>query len=150
RPAADGVLAAATRRRGVGRGLGRRRAPRRRPHRTPAPQARRRPGRAEVHPDGARHRVPDGGGLMARPRLGLAGRLFAAQSIVVFAGAVPLGVIAAAVGPAIFHRHLAQVSGHVDAQTTRHVEEAYASANLISLAVALLAALAAALAVSAY
>ena len=87
---------------------------------------------------------------MSRVRLGLAGRLFGAQVLVVLAGAVTLGLVAAAVGPAIFGRHLREVSGQVDAATTRHVEEAYASASVLSLGVALLAALTAAVAVSAY
>jgi signal transduction histidine kinase len=93
---------------------------------------------------------------MARPRLrlgdrlGLAGRLFAAQSLVVLAGVITLGLVAAAVGPAIFRDHLRQVSGSVDGEASRHVEEAYASAGAVSLGVALLAALVAALAVSAY
>jgi signal transduction histidine kinase len=82
--------------------------------------------------------------------LGLAGRLFAAQTLVVLAGSVTLGLVAAAVGPAIFHDHLRQIAGHVDPDTARHVEEAYASASAVSLTVALFAALAAALAVSAY
>jgi signal transduction histidine kinase len=87
---------------------------------------------------------------MPRLRLGLAGRLFAAQTLVVLAGSVTLGLVAAAVGPAIFHDHLSQIAGHVDPDAARHVEEAYASASAVSLAVALFAALAAALAVSAY
>ncbi|MEV4483255.1 HAMP domain-containing sensor histidine kinase [Micromonospora coxensis] len=87
---------------------------------------------------------------MARPRLGLAGRLLLAQSLVVLVGAATLGLVAAAVGPRIFHDHLGQVSGHVGPEATRHVEEAYASANAVSLGLALFAALAAALAVSAY
>lgn len=87
---------------------------------------------------------------MSGVRWGLAGRLFGAQVLVVLAGAVTLGLVAVAVGPAIFGRHLREVSGHVDAETSRHVEQAYASANAVSLGVALLAALAAAVAVSAY
>lgn len=83
-------------------------------------------------------------------KLGLAGRLFAAQTLVVLAGSVTLGLVAAAVGPAIFHDHLRQIAGHVDPDAVRHVEEAYASASAVSLTVALVAALAAALAVSAY
>jgi signal transduction histidine kinase len=82
--------------------------------------------------------------------LGLAGRLFAAQALVVFVGAVTLGLVAVAVGPAIFRDHLRQVFGQVDPATARHVEEAFASANAISLGLALLAALVAALGVSAY
>lgn len=88
--------------------------------------------------------------LRLRDRLGLAGRLFVAQILVVFTGGVTLGLVAMAIGPATFHDHLRQVSGEVDAETARHVEDAYASASAISLGVALLAALAAALAVSAY
>lgn len=89
---------------------------------------------------------------MGRPgeRVGLAGRLFAAQTLVLLTGAVTLGLVAFAVGPAIFHEHLARVSGQVDAETSRHVEAAYASASAVSFGVALFAALVAALAVSAY
>jgi len=87
---------------------------------------------------------------MGRFRAGLSGRLFGAQILVVLAGGVTLGLVATAVGPAIFGRHLRQISGPVDDATTRHVQEAYATASAVSLGVALLAALAAALAVSAY
>ena len=88
--------------------------------------------------------------VVAGLRAGLAGRLFAAQALVVFTGALTLGLVATAVGPAIFHNHLRQISGQVDAEASAHVEEAYASANAVSFGIALLAALAAALAVSAY
>jgi signal transduction histidine kinase len=81
---------------------------------------------------------------------GLAGRLFVAQILVVLTGALTLGLVAAAVGPAIFHGHLRQIPGPVDAAASRHVEAAYASASAVSFGVALLASLAAALAVSAY
>jgi two-component system sensor histidine kinase BaeS len=87
---------------------------------------------------------------MGRLRPGLAGRLFAAQLLVMLAGGLTLGLVATAVGPAIFGRHLRQISGQVDAATTRHVQEAYAAASAVSLGVALLAALAAAVVVSAY
>ena len=43
---------------------------------------------------------------LAGLRAGLAGRLFAAQALVVFTGALTLGLVATAVGPAIFHNHL--------------------------------------------
>ncbi|HET9517755.1 MAG TPA: HAMP domain-containing protein, partial [Actinoplanes sp.] len=87
---------------------------------------------------------------MPRLRLGLAGRLFGAQAAVVLAGFATLGLVAAAVGPAIFHDHLRQVGGHVDRDAALHVEEAYASASAVALTVALFAALVAALVVSAY
>jgi signal transduction histidine kinase len=90
------------------------------------------------------------GATIAVLRTGLAGRLFAAQALVVFTGALTLGLVASAVGPAIFHNHLRQISGQVDAEASAHVEEAYASANAVSFGIALVAALAAALAVSAY
>jgi signal transduction histidine kinase len=83
-------------------------------------------------------------------RGGIAGRLFAAQTLVVLVGGLTLGLVAGAIGPAIFHDHLRRVPGGVDEQTARHVEEAYVSANAISLGVALAVALVAALAVSAY
>ncbi|MFG3577715.1 HAMP domain-containing sensor histidine kinase [Micromonospora chersina] len=86
---------------------------------------------------------------MRRP-LGLPGRLLAAQILVVLVGAATLGLVAAAVGPAIFHSHLRRVVGPVDPGTAHHVEEAYASASALALAVAIAASLLAALAVSAY
>lgn len=86
----------------------------------------------------------------AGPHLGLAGRLFAAQAMVVLAGAATLGLVTVLTGPAIFHDHLRQAYGQVSAETAHHVEEAYASANTIALGVGLTAALVAALAVSAF
>ena len=88
--------------------------------------------------------------MRRRLPLSLAGRLFAAQTLVVLVGSVTLGLVAVVVGPAIFHDHLRRVAGQVDSQTASHVEEAYASASVVSLTVALVAALTAALAVSAY
>jgi signal transduction histidine kinase len=81
---------------------------------------------------------------------GLAIRLFTAQALVILAAAATLAVVAAAVGPRIFHAHLAQATRGVDPQTNSHVERAYASANAVSLSLAVLAALIAALTVSAY
>lgn len=88
---------------------------------------------------------------MRRPgrHAGLAGRLFAAQTLVVLVGAATAGLVAAAVGPAIFRDHLRH-AGAISPEASRHVEEAYASASALSLGVAMLCALAAALAVSAY
>jgi hypothetical protein len=55
--------------------------------------------------------------------------LFAAQVLVVLVGAVTLGLVAAAIGPAIFRGHLRQASADVGADAAGHVEEAYASAS---------------------
>jgi two-component system sensor histidine kinase BaeS len=87
---------------------------------------------------------------MRRLRAGLAGRLFAAQALVVLAGGITSAVVAAAVGPPIFRDHLRQAAGAVSPQADRHVEDAYTSASALSFGVALIAALAAALTVSAY
>jgi signal transduction histidine kinase len=87
-----------------------------------------------------------------RPRQGpgLAARLLLAQALVLLAGGVTTWVVASVLGPSIFHDHLMQAHvGHTAAET-RHVEEAFASALLISIGVALLAAVGAALGVSWY
>ena len=83
-------------------------------------------------------------------RGGLAGRLLLAQTLVLLAGTLTAWTIAATVGPSVFHEHLARANvGSTPAQIS-HTEEAYQSANAISLSLALLAALVAALAVSVY
>ncbi len=96
----------------------------------------------------ARHQPAEAG---AQPRGGgFARRLLLAQALVLVAGALTTWLVASAVGPSIFHDHLAQAGVPHTATETRHIEEAFASALLISLGVALLAALVAALAVSWY
>lgn len=87
---------------------------------------------------------------VTRRSRGLATRLFLAQTLVAVVGAATLWLVAAAVGPAIFHGHLQRAVGHVGADTSRHVEEAYRSASAVSIGVALAASLVAALAISAY
>src|SRR5450759_4456216 len=66
------------------------------------------------------------------------------------AGGLTLWLVALAVGPVIFHDHLHRAAVTVPAQTSRHVEEAFQSASAISISVAVLASLGAALGVSAY
>jgi two-component system sensor histidine kinase BaeS len=87
-----------------------------------------------------------------RPRrrgAGLAGRLLVAQMLVVLTGALTAWLVAGAVGPRLFHEHLAQAHvGSSPSAESLHAEEAYQSANAISLSWALLAALVAAMAVS--
>ncbi len=81
---------------------------------------------------------------------GFATRLLAAQALVLVAGALTIWLVASAAGPSIFHDHLAEAGvGHTETETA-HVEEAFASALLLSVTVALVAAVAAALAVSWY
>ena len=83
---------------------------------------------------------------LARP--GFAGRLLLAQSVVLVAGAATSWVVAAAVGPGIFQDHLEQAGVSHTASETAHVEEAFASAMVVSLVVALAVALVSALAVT--
>jgi two-component system sensor histidine kinase BaeS len=81
---------------------------------------------------------------------GLAGRLLLAQMLVLLTGMATAWLVAANVGPSLFHDHLARAAvGATSAQIT-HTEEAYRSANTLSLLVALGAALLVALAVSVY
>lgn len=81
---------------------------------------------------------------------GLAGRLLAAQTLVLLTGALTAWLIATVVGPTIFHNHLAEASiGSTSAQSL-HTEQAYQSANAVSLSVALVAALAVAMGVNIY
>jgi len=68
----------------------------------------------------------------------------------VVGGALTTWLVASAVGPSLFHDHLERADVDHTAAETEHIEEAFASALLISLTVALLAAVAAALLVSAY
>jgi two-component system, OmpR family, sensor histidine kinase BaeS len=81
---------------------------------------------------------------------GLAGRLLVAQTLVVLTGTLTAWLVAAAVGPRLFHEHLAQASFASASAQALHTEEAYESANTISLSLALLAALVAAMAVSVF
>lgn len=85
-----------------------------------------------------------------RGRWGFASRLLAAQALVLVAGAVTTWFVASLVGPGIFREHLHRARvAHTSAET-KHVEEAFSSALLISLSVALLAATIAALAATWY
>jgi two-component system, OmpR family, sensor histidine kinase BaeS len=81
---------------------------------------------------------------------GLAGRLLLAQALVLMTGALTAWLVATMVGPSVFHAHLASANvGSTSAQIL-HTEKAFQSANAISLSLALLAALTAALGVSMY
>lgn len=88
--------------------------------------------------------------IAPRRGAGFATRLLLAQGLVLVAGALTTWLVASAVGPSIFHDHLSRAGvAHTESET-RHIEEAFAAALLISLGVALLAAVAAALTVSWY
>lgn len=81
---------------------------------------------------------------------GFGTRLLVSQAIVVVGGAVSAWLVAAAVAPRLFHKHLQQ-AGIAHAQTeTAHVERAFTSAMILSLAIALMVSVLIALAVSWY
>lgn len=79
-----------------------------------------------------------------------AARLLIAQALVLVAGALTTWLVASVVGPSIFHDHLSQAGLAHTATEAQHVEEAFASALLLSIALALLTSVLAALAVSWY
>ncbi len=81
-------------------------------------------------------------------RRGLAARLLAGQAIVLLAGCLTAGLLAALVGPLIFHDHLLQAGHHEDAPELTHIEMAYRDASLVSLGLGLLVSLLAAGAVT--
>lgn len=86
--------------------------------------------------------------VRARPRF--AARLLVAQALVLVAGALTTWLVASVVGPTIFSDHLQQAGNTHTAEETQHVEQAFASALLVSISLALLASVLAALAVSWY
>jgi two-component system sensor histidine kinase BaeS len=75
-------------------------------------------------------------------------RLFAAMGLVVLAGAVTLLVVALLVAPQVFQAHLRMALGTIPADTQRHVDEAFTRAVLLSLGLAVVVALVAALSVT--
>ena len=85
-----------------------------------------------------------------RVRPGFATRLLLAQALVLVAGAMTSWLVASAVGPGIFRDHLQRAGVAQTPAEATHVEEAFASALIVSLLVALLASVLMALAVTWY
>ena len=81
---------------------------------------------------------------------GFAARLLVAQALVLFAGALTSWLVATAVGPSIFRTHVRMAGVAHTAAESEHVNEAFATALLISLVVALLTSVILALAVMWY
>lgn len=73
-----------------------------------------------------------------------------AQVLVLLVAAVTAWLVAALVGPRVFHEHLDHRGDLTGDNLVRHAEEAYVSANVIAVSLALLAAVVTALAVSVY
>jgi signal transduction histidine kinase len=78
----------------------------------------------------------------------LGAKLLAGQLLVVFAGAGTLLLIALSIGPAIFRRHIVDALGYVPPDVGHHLDMAFNDATLISLGVAVAAAVLTALLVS--
>lgn len=81
-------------------------------------------------------------------RRSLAAKLLAAELLIVLAGGGTLLLVSVAVGPGVFHRHVRDALGVVPADVARHLDIAFEQATLISLGIAVAAAVATALAVS--
>jgi signal transduction histidine kinase len=81
--------------------------------------------------------------------VGLMGRLLLGHGLVVAAGGVTGMLVAAVAGPPIFREHLSHVTG-VPPATSSHVEQAYVSAGILSLGLALMSALVVAVAASVF
>ena len=79
---------------------------------------------------------------------GLAPRLLAGQILVLLAGALTAGLVAAVIGPPIFHDHLLQAGHQENAPELVHIEMAFRDASLIALGVSLLISLTGATAVA--
>ena len=92
------------------------------------------------HPDAPGHRL----------RRGFATRMLTAQAMVLGAGGVTTWLVASLLGPEIFRDHLDAANDRRTAAETRHIEEAFTSALLLSTGLALLAAAVAAFAVTWY
>jgi two-component system sensor histidine kinase BaeS len=92
--------------------------------------------------------APEAASGASRPRF--ATRLVVAQGLVLVAGALTTWLVASLIGPAIFSDHLKQAGVDHTPAEGRHVEEAFASALLISISIALVTSVLAALAVSWY
>ncbi|GAA6524975.1 HAMP domain-containing sensor histidine kinase [Intrasporangium sp. DVR] len=81
---------------------------------------------------------------------GLAPRLMLAQVLVLGASVLTAGLVAAFVGPPLFHHHMLE-AGHVpNTPELAHIEEAYRDSSFVSLGVALVFALVCAAAVTWY
>lgn len=87
---------------------------------------------------------------MNRPTWRIGTRLLLAQAIVLVAAILTAAVIATLVGPPIFHAHMRRADRAPDPSERMHVEEAYRTANAISLGLAVAAALLIALLVTWY
>lgn len=81
---------------------------------------------------------------------GIAARLLLAQGLVLVAGILTAALVAALVGPSLFHEHLLEAGHAPNSPETAHIERAYQDANAVSLGMAAVLAVTCALAVTWY
>ena len=74
---------------------------------------------------------------MRRLRRSLTAKLLAAQILVIIAGSLTLAFVALAVAPSLFHEHVRDALGIVPEDVSRHLDEAFEDAVLVSLAIAI-------------
>ena len=86
--------------------------------------------------------------MRARLASSMSAKLLASQLLVVVAGAGTLLLVALSVGPGIFHHHIRDALGYVPPDVARHLDMAYNTATVISLSIAVGAAVLMALVVS--
>ncbi len=87
-------------------------------------------------------------GRSPSPGRGLAARLLVAMGLVLLVGGLTAWLVAGAIGPGVFHRHMLAAGLDEDTAAVLHAEEAFRSASAVSLGIALAGATLASLAVS--
>lgn len=86
--------------------------------------------------------------MIRRLRHSLAGKLLVAQVLVIVAGSTTLLLVALAIAPGVFHEHVRAALGVVPDDVSRHLDEAFNDAVLLSLGIAVASATLTAAAVS--
>jgi two-component system sensor histidine kinase BaeS len=86
--------------------------------------------------------------VIARARRSLALKLFAGELLVIVAGALTLLLVAISLGPSLFRGHVRNALGYVPEDVAHHLDRAYDDATLVSLGIAVGAAVVAALAIN--
>ncbi len=86
--------------------------------------------------------------MIGRARRSLVLKLFAGELLVIVAGALTLLLVAVSLGPSLFRDHIRSALGYVPEDVARHLEHAYNDATLVSLGIAVGAAVVAALAIN--
>ncbi|MDQ2895521.1 MAG: ATP-binding protein [Actinomycetota bacterium] len=79
--------------------------------------------------------------MRARLSRNLSAKLLAGQLLVVLAGAGTLLLVALSLGPTVFRHHIRGALGYVPPDVARHLDMAFSDATLISLGVAVVAAI---------